>query len=309
MTRPTWICTLLFSFSLAAQAHSPSAPFSTSWIDPQDIQRYQPVPEKNAKMSEKEFQDLLQNIQRIYSPIVSMAGGRLAIQGNWRDETPNASAAQLFGSWQIKVSGGLARHPQLTADGLTLIVCHELGHHLGGFAFTSQQNPFEQTWAANEGQSDYFSTHVCARRVWAGDLIRNQGFRQVADAEIQKRCDAIWSKQSDQELCYRSLEATHSMIATMAALKGIPMPQFNTPDTNVVDQTASGHPHPQCRMDTVLAGALCSANFDERQIPGKTASGGIFGVEAEKEAARVSCTNFSGYQVGLRPSCWFKARM
>lgn len=209
----------------------------------------------------------------------------------------------------VKVSGGLARHKDITPDGLSLIICHELGHHLGGFSLSPQQNPFEKPWAASEGQSDYFATHVCARRIWGSEINVNRTFEKTVKQQIRDLCDPVWKDQADRNLCYRSLTATQSVIATMASLKGVPMPDFATPDANVVAQTSYAHPAPQCRMDTSLQGALCTAAFDETLIPGKTTAGGIAGIEAEREAARHSCTAFSGYSIGLRPTCWFKPRL
>ena len=58
--------------------------------------------------------------------------------------------------------GGLARHKLVTPDGFALVACHEMGHHLGGA-------PRRGGWASNEGQSDYYATTKCARRIWAED--------------------------------------------------------------------------------------------------------------------------------------------
>jgi uncharacterized protein YkwD len=62
------------------------------------------------------------------------------------------------------------------------------------------------------------------------------------------------------------------------------IPQLDTPDPTVVDKTQSKHPKAQCRLDTYLAGSLCSKAYDVNQIP-------------KDEFA--FCSN--------RPKCWFKA--
>jgi lipocalin len=281
----------------------------TTWIDPADIRNYQPRGLNEGNISETEFRTLIQKAQSTYAPIVNRVGGRLTISGDWKNQTPNAAATQFQGTWMVRVSGGLARHPEITADGLTLIICHELGHHLGGFSLSPQQHPFEKPWAASEGQSDYFATHVCARRLWGSEVSVNRSFEKSVKQQIRELCDPVWRDQADRNLCYRTLTATDSVIATMAALKGVPMPNYATPDQKAVTETSYAHPAPQCRMDTALQGALCTASFNEATIPGKNASGGISGIEAEREAARNSCTAFSGFSTGLRPTCWFKARL
>jgi hypothetical protein len=87
------------------------------------------------------------------------------------------------------------------------------------------------------------------------------------------------------------------------------MPSFDTPDTSTVDKTISKHPAVQCRMDTSLQGALCTASFDDGLIPGKGMPGGVHGEEAEIQAYQNSCAPYSGFDIGSRPACWFKHRL
>ncbi len=262
-----------------------------------------------ANMNEAEFKDVLSRIQNTYQSLVSSQGGNLQVSGDWKSETLNAGAQQMFGSWKVQITGGLARRPELTPDGFALIVCHELGHHLSGFAFVKADNPFGGVWAAAEGQSDYFATQVCARKIWAQDSLINANFREKATRIMKQKCDAVWTRAPEQDLCYRVLAATESMITTMATLMKKPIPQYETPDASEVAATVGTHPAVQCRLDTSMQGALCPAFFNELMIPGKKAQGGPFGLEAEREAAGNSCTAYSNYNSGLRPKCWFKAQL
>lgn len=281
-----------------------------NWLDPKDIRPdLQSIQAGPSNISEQEFRSLIAEVRQVYSPIVSQHGGSLNMSGNWQNETPNAQATQMFTNWQVQITGGLARRPELTADGFQLILCHELGHHLGGFAFAPSPLPFIPVWAANEGQSDYFATQVCAKRIWGRQLERNQSFRGTATREVQALCNSVWETEAEQNLCYRILVAGQSVTATMAVLMNKPIPSYSSPDETVVDKTFDGHPQPQCRMDTSLGGALCKATFNDGFIPGKKASGGVGGINAEREAASVSCMAGSGYEIGLRPACWFKARL
>lgn len=283
---------------------------NATWIAPEDIRKdLKPTDYSKSNMSEDEFRSLIKNIQDLYSPLATRFGGRLSISGDWKSETPNAGATQMFGNWKVKITGGLARRPELTKDGFSLIVCHELGHHFGGFVIAPAQNPFEKPWAANEGQADYFSTHVCARKLWADDHINNAEFRKTVTTKIQNLCDPVWTNREDQDLCYRVLTAAESVTVTMAAILNKPAPDFETPDTSAVNQTNHRHPAVQCRLDTLTQAGLCHAHFDQTIIPGKNASGGVGGIEAEREAASFSCTAHSGFSIGLRPACWFKSRL
>lgn len=283
---------------------------NASWLAPEYIRNdLLPVKASEANMTETEFKQIIQSLQTFYAPRVAQLGGRLSMTGDWKSETLNAGARQGMGAWQVQITGGLARRPELTQDAFTLILCHELGHHLGGFAFAAAQTPFEKPWAANEGQADYFSTQVCAKEIWANDLEKNAQAREKASAKALKQCDSVWTQAEDLNLCARILTAVESMTATMSALAKKPLPDFETPDSSKVEKTSDKHPAIQCRMDTTTQGALCSALPNKSIIPGKTSPGGVFGLEAEKEAATFSCTQFSGFSIGLRPACWFRARM
>lgn len=265
---------------------------------------------RQSDMTEAEYKSILSNVEQIYAPIAKMHGGRLSISGSWKSSTLNAGARQMFGFWQVDISGALARHPDLTRDGFTLIVCHELGHHLGGYAFAPSDSPLMGVWAASEGQSDYFATQACVRKLWSNETATNSEFRSTVSKVVRKTCDAAWNNSGEQELCYRALAATESMTKTMASILKLPAPpKIESPDQTEVAKTSARHPKTQCRMDTSVQGALCQATFDEKLIPGKKTSGGKFGVEAEREAAATSCMAYSNYNSGLRPACWFKAQL
>jgi hypothetical protein len=49
--------------------------------------------------------------------------------------------------------------------------------------------------------------------------------------------------------------------------------------------------------------------WNDAIVPGKKLPGGKKGIAAEKQAAMTSCTQATGFTVGLRPACWYKARM
>ena len=258
--------------------------------------------------SEQKFKEVLNEIQKTYEPVVATHGGKLRISGNWRDEKLNAAANQLFGSWNVVITGGLARRPELTTDGFILILCHELGHHLAGVAFASNGPPIGGTWAANEGQSDYFATQSCARKLWNGDVVNNENSYKESSLEIRSQCTKVWNDQASQNLCARILMASESVAFTMQALKGeTNKPSYSTPDTKIVDKTDSNHPATQCHMDTSLQGALCAKVFNENFIPGKNVKEGAFSKQAESETVPFTCHAADGDNLGLRPQCWFKS--
>lgn len=257
-----------------------------------------------ANMTEEEFAKITDDAVNLYKPLAKTYGGNLVANKKWTDPTVNASASQFFGTWNVNMYGGLARRPEVTADGFAMVVCHELGHHFAGFPFVGNSG-----WAANEGQSDYFATHVCAPRLWKNQTVENAKHRDSVDSVAKERCDIVWNTVEEQNLCYRIANGGESLAKLLAALNKSPEPKFETPDTKVVSKTDDRHPAAQCRLDTYFAGALCVSSYVDSVIPARNHAKGQGSLEAEQESAKTACTASSNHAHGLRPACWFKSRL
>ncbi|WP_394822231.1 hypothetical protein [Pendulispora albinea] len=257
-------------------------------------------------ITEAEFNRVINYYKGIYTPIVSRLGGRLVINNRWTDNTVNANASQSGTTWTVNMFGGLARRPEITSDGFAIVLCHEIGHHLGGYFFYSSTN-----WASAEGQSDWYATQVCARNGWVNETAVNATFRNTAPAIVKQKCDAEWKTTASQDLCYRISVAGKSTADLLAALGGGTV-RYETPDTTVVSATQTAHPRAQCRLDTYFTGALCTVQGDINNIPGKSRPNRN-SVDAERDAAKVRCLPASvgvpGYNGKNVPTCWFRPQV
>jgi hypothetical protein len=261
-----------------------------------------PSPLERSNISQEKFNQIIDKAEAVYGPLIRTHKGVLKINRLWKDNTVNASARQDGQTWEVNMFGGLARRPEITPDGFAMVVCHELGHHLGGYSFYSDS---DSVWASNEGQSDYFASHACAKEIWKDEPELNANFRKKVLPFAQKVCDINHSRQADRDICYRSSVAGMSLATLLAKLRESPAPKFETPDSSIVDVTYEEHPEAQCRLDTYLAGAACTVPFDKSIIPAKKFSD-KFGPKAEKEAGRYSCLARDGWLTAQRPRCWFK---
>jgi hypothetical protein len=259
-----------------------------------------------ANMSEAEFSQRIDDVVRLWQPVASAYGVRLSSQKSWTDSTVNAYAEQNGSSWVVKFFGGLARRPEITGDGFSLVVCHELGHHFGGYYFFGSGSFRRMT---SEGSADYFATQVCVPALWGNDHEENERFRALADSVTRRECDAVWRDVRSQNLCYRSTIAGKSLSRLFANLSGTPSPNTGTPNNSVVGSTNSSHPEAQCRLDTYFQGALCTRNADPRLIPGFRNTQDLNGINSELEANRYSCSTADGFRRGIRPRCWFRPQV
>lgn len=274
-----------------------------------------------ADMTPEKFRALAQKFNQLFAPVVAQHGAILQIRLRWEDPTVNAYAfreGNVGGKplWQIQMFGGLARRPEITEDGFTLVMCHELGHHLAGYPFKTDDND-EIRWAATEGESDYFAAQVCAKKIWASDTALNAQLAIGVSDEVRFACRWNYPGSNaraiaDQNLCYRTINAGLSLATLLARLNDYLDPMMRTRNREWVDQTYEGHPQAQCRLDTYAAGALCATPFDLRVIPGIMGSTAENSVRAEAMAMHYSCRQESRYdpryaaRYGARPLCWFR---
>lgn len=245
---------------------------------------------RDAGLTEAEFNSVIDSVETLYAPIVQSEGGTLQITRAWSDGTVNAYAQRSGTDWKVSMFGGLARHETITPDGFALVVCHEIGHHIGGAPKKVQM--WSNAWATNEGQADYFATLKCLRRTFLNDNNIEVVSRMQVPQAVTDTCAANWSSAEDQALCVRGAMAGDSVAKLFAALRNQAAAQFTTPDARVVTRTDDNHPATQCRLDTYFQGALCGANFNDD-------------VETASEVPG-TCHATLGHTIGLRPLCWFK---
>ena len=254
------------------------------------------APENNLKISQwdkatngmtkERFLEIVKSVSDIYEPIVKAKGGNLSMNNRWDDDTVNASAQQMGKTWVVNMYGGLARHPLTTDDGFALVVCHELGHHIGGAPRKGI------SWASNEGQADYFGAMKCLRRVLEKQDNVSYVAKMTVDAEATKQCQAVYHNADEIALCQRVSMAGKSLGSLLGELGGSSKVAFDTPDKSIVTRTYDAHPEAQCRLDTYFNGILCDKSYN---------------LDVDNKDPKVgTCIKADGYKVGTRPLCWYK---
>ena len=241
----------------------------------------------NKGITRDQYDAVMDRMQALYGPIVAARGGTLVINRLWDDETVNASAERQGNNYVINMYGGLARHPAITQDGMALVACHEMGHHLGGAPKYGGMD-----WASNEGEADYFANSKCLHRVFA-DSNSKSFTRMASDDEIAaKACAASFKTSGERAICTRSAAAGMSVTQLFRALRQQDaQPHYDTPDPKQVTEMFDAHPETQCRLDTYYQASLCSAPFTQDI--------------GETDPAVGACTRSQGYKSGMRPQCWY----
>jgi hypothetical protein len=257
----------------------------------------------NGGLTEAQFNSAIDKVESVFESIVASHGGKLSIDRKWTDGTVNAYATQTGKNWKVFMFGGLARHETITEDGMNLVVCHELGHHLGGApkiggsasggGWWGGSSSGTSQWASNEGQADYFATLKCLRKVYLND----DNAKIVAGLSAPKSLiDACTTQnkgdKAETAMCIRMGMAGKSVANLFSVLSNLPDTKFESPDKAVVSKTDDAHPKAQCRLDTYFQGALCDSNMNQDV--------------SNTDEMVATCNTADGHKIGVRPLCWFK---
>lgn len=262
-----------------------------------------PVGKSFGGITEAQFNSSIDRVVAIYEPIIAGMGAKLSVEKRWTDGTVNAYAQQSGKTYKVSMFGGLARHETITEDGMSLVVCHEIGHHIGGAPKKGGSTTGgwwgggagAASWASNEGQADYFATLKCLRKTFLNDdnatIVRSLG----APETLTKACaKANKNDREDSALCIRMGMAGKSVANLFSVLGKLPDTKFETPDTKVTTATDDNHPKAQCRLDTYFQGSLCEINFNEDV--------------SQTDEVQGTCHPSLGHKTGTRPLCWFKPK-
>lgn len=243
-------------------------------------------------ITQDQFNQVMDRMQQIYGPDVQRLGATLQINRLWNDGTVNASATRSGSTWVLNMYGGLARHSATTFEGMALVACHEMGHHLGGAPKISGWFGWND-WASNEGEADYFATLKCLRRFFAQDDNKSIISTAKLDPTAQASCMQQFTNEQDQLICMRTSMAGQSVAYLFQSLGSEKtVPSYATPDPSVVRSTYDEHPETQCRMDTYFAGMNCQVDVNTK---------------LDDEDYRAGACYAPNDAIGFRPACWFAA--
>jgi len=205
----------------------------------------------SSNISEFEFTQLIERFERTWSPEVKrITGKNLIVEGRWHEAKVNAHATRdPKRNPVIVLLGGMARHPEMTKDGLLFILCHELGHHLGGAPKKFRGSSSLRSWSSAEGQADYFASTKCMKKIYEGHYETQLLPIYYSEEEVR-----LTERFCLDEECKRTLLAGLSVSRVFASLKeDLSEPSFKDESQLKVLSTNYSHPDPQCRLDTIVS--------------------------------------------------------
>jgi len=242
----------------------------------------------------EQYNEVIDKVDSVYRKEIEKRGITFTVNRLWESPTVNAGTLQREKEWVVNLYGGYARHPLITEDAYALVFCHELGHHLGGTPrkiFSSTNLP---GWPSTEGQSDYFASLKCLRRVFEKDNNEEIVSKLDLPQEVKEQCQESFKDANEAFICMRTAMAGLATASISSTIREKDPPRFDLADTKIVGKTYEGHPSPQCRLDTYFQGALCEVPYSSSL--------------SVKDETKGTCHQTNGHERGLRPGCWFKPK-
>lgn len=159
----------------------------------------------------------------------------LAILVDWQSPYFGGGVQQEGPAIHIKIFGGMVRTPEMNEDILAAVICHELGHILGGAPY---QDIIGSEWTSVEGQADFFAASVCLPRYFK----QLQPKTAVEDLQQKIMRAGLGLFQISQKYATPNQEAVSL--------------ERSAPEV-ATELNRHSYPSDQCRLDTFKAGARC----------------------------------------------------
>ncbi|MEN0060056.1 MAG: hypothetical protein AAGB31_14540 [Bdellovibrio sp.] len=200
-------------------------------------------------LNENEYNELIHYFQKTYTAQVLKTTGKPVIfQKAWQNPYFNGSIESKEHFFQIHLWGGTARTQGASPVVMAGILCHELGHILGGEPHEIIEN---RTWSSVEGQADFFATKECLPTF----LKNHSRFALNPSRYFIEKCQ-------NNNSCAQTLQAAWDLtlfFQTYDSQKS-PTPDIHRPAPPAKELLRNAYPSLQCRWDTFVAGALCQVH-------------------------------------------------
>jgi len=191
--------------------------------------------------------------------------------------------------WEVFAREGYLKQKSTDKDSLAFLICHEIGHFLGGRRF------FASATTASEGQADYYAVTKCMRRYFKNKSHEKfmSLMRKKLNPTVVQMCNKQWGSESHQsQTCQRVSIAGENFLK---ALYNKARFSYSTPSKKIAPVPYNGHPSVQCRADTFMQGSLCQVSANV--------------LISKLDPLQGTCNLQDGHVIGNRPLCWFNEEM
>lgn len=213
-----------------------------------------------AAVTEQQADQVISRLKEIYaSPFLEATFKDLVFFKDFRKFEKRAYIEEKSLFFRITLEKGLLNAKETTSDSLALILCHEVGHALGGAPFKksktidqSGETITTMSWSSAEGQADYYATSICMKKYFENDYNSDFLHEKNIPSVVEVKCLRFQDKEKEN-ICKRTALA---ILPALEIINDSKTPiSFSTPDQTNSEATLLSYPSLQCRLDTYLNGA------------------------------------------------------
>ena len=180
----------------------------------------------DSQIREADFYQIPSLIMGLFSRELQSAHKPLILDADWDSPYLGAGIGLGDGFLKLVILGGTARIKEMSQDAFAALICHEIGHVIGGAPYQSIKGA---DWASLEGQADFFAASTCLPRYFA-----SLGAQSL---EIRERTETAGYH------LFLGLKQYSSETKNQALIRGKkPLPK--------VESTTQSYPSVQCRYET-----------------------------------------------------------
>ena len=226
----------------------------------------------SAKVNEIDFHHLSSSLIRIYSKQIQELSGNLKITlKDAHNENPNSYASKREnGVWEVTIISSLLQLEQIGPASLGMILCHEIGHFLGGHPYvigrqlTAAVRARAPKKMSAEGQADYFASQFCFKELvhTLPGLLYETHFYPI---------DTVTENNCQDDTCIKSIHTSYETTLVYQELMrhfDVHESFFGNLDSPPTDRTLNyvgEYPTLECRFETFVSGLTC----DETKCPSR----------------------------------------
>lgn len=267
------------------------------------------VEKKNAYLTYNHPEKSKEKFELIVNQVVSLhlnminelLGSKdLEVRTDWESPTFNAYALKVaYGNTSsLFFHGALYRHRDITNDAFAVMVCHEVGHLIGGAPFVGFNNTVDKKLNISvESQADYWASSVCLKNYFKA----HPATIVMPEKNIKLKCDTAYTDNEEaKNICYRSGIASLS-VTNFFKMDDNPANKEKVPSSVAV--TNQNYPNPECRQMTFMAGATCSLEDSSIEFHKKLLTDKLPGDFLCSEVVDGQLI-----QTERRPRCWYNKK-
>jgi len=165
----------------------------------------------NSEIQAVDFYTIPMKIISLFQKELASTGYPLKLDAKWESPFFGAGVTLYENQFTIMILGGMTRIDEMTKDAYAAIVCHELGHILGG---APHQTIPSAEWSSAEGQSDFFAASVCLPRYFKSLNIKQEALASQIEVAGFEMVTALSYFDREQKLI-RHLEYKKKVTATL----------------------------------------------------------------------------------------------